>query len=122
MTKRKQQVGRWGEEVAARFLEERGYRILARNLRTAYGEIDLIVEKEGMTVFVEVKARTGEGFGRPEEAITPSKRSHLINAIQAYWQAQPEGQSGWQVDVIAVQGRPGGKELHIEHFENAVTE
>jgi putative endonuclease len=122
MNKRRQQVGRWGEEVAARFLEERGYRILARNLRTAYGEIDLIAYKDGLTIFVEVKARTGTGFGLPEEAITPTKRSHLINAIQAYWQEHPETPGGWQVDVIAVEGRPGGKEPRVEHYENAVTE
>jgi putative endonuclease len=117
---KKQQIGRWGEEVAARYLEERGYRVLRRNHRTPYGEIDLVVQKEQTTVFVEVKARTGEGFGLPESSVTAAKRLHLLRAIQAYWQAQ-EAEGDWRVDVVAVIGRPGEKDVEVEHFENAIT-
>ncbi len=117
---KKQQVGRWGEDVAARHLEERGYRVIGRNFRTPYGEIDLIAQQGGLTVFVEVKARTGGGFGLPEDAVTPSKREHLLSAIQAYWQAQPD-EGEWRVDVVSVRGRPGEKDVEIEHFENALT-
>lgn len=116
---RRQRIGRWGEEVAARYLEERGCRIVARNVRTPYGEIDLIAEQGGVTLFVEVKARTSAAYGLPEESITAAKRTHLLNAIQAYWQMSEAVEGIWQVDVIAIQGRPGDQEVQIEHFENA---
>ena len=117
---KKQAVGRWGEDVAARYLEERGYRVLQRNLRTPYGEIDLVAQLGGTTVFVEVKARTGQGFGLPEASVTPAKRRHLLSAIQAYWQAKEE-EGDWRVDVVAVIGQPGGRDVEVEHFENAIT-
>ena len=120
-TNRKQQVGRWGENVAAYFLEKKGYCIQARNLRTAFGEIDLVAQIEQTTVFVEVKTRTNQDFGMPEQAITQKKRSHLIRAIQAYWSGQVKPEGDWRVDVIAIRGHPGGKEVEIEHFENAIT-
>lgn len=116
----KQQVGRWGERVAAAYLERKGWTILAVNVRSPYGELDIIAWDEKMTVFVEVKARTSGGYGLPEEAITPVKREHMLRAIQAYWQQQAE-EPPWRVDVIAIQGKPGGKDVQIEHFENAIT-
>jgi putative endonuclease len=117
---RKQQVGRWGEQVAADFLINKGWDILERNVRSAYGELDLIARHGDIIVFVEVKARTGAGYGLPEEAVTQDKRDHLLRAIQAYWQAKDE-EPAWRVDVIAIQGRPGAKDVRIEHFENAIT-
>ncbi len=117
----RQQVGRWGETLAAHYLECKGYTVVARNVRTPYGEIDLVAKHAETVVFVEVKARTGEGFGLPEEAITEVKRAHLLNAIQHYWQTNGD-EAAWRVDVIAILGRPGKKEPQIEHFENALTE
>ena len=55
---RNQKVGQWGEQAAADYLSTKGYEIIARNVRTPYGEIDLIAQKDGFTIFVEVKART----------------------------------------------------------------
>jgi putative endonuclease len=117
---RKQRVGRWGENLAAEFLEAKGWTILARNVRSPYGELDLVAQQGSITVFVEVKARTGMGFGLPEAAITALKRDHLLRAIQAYWQQKDE-EPAWRVDVIAIRGRPGAKDVEIEHFENAIT-
>jgi putative endonuclease len=114
-----QRLGKWGENLAAEYLEQKGFQILARNYRTSYGEIDLIASKQGVTVFVEVKTRSGRGFGLPEEAVTPSKQQHLMEAIQAYWQVIGE-EGSWQVDVIAVMRMQGGKDVEIEHFENAI--
>jgi putative endonuclease len=116
----KQQVGRWGENVAAEFLEKKGWLILARNVRSPYGELDLVAQDEKTTVFVEVKARTGGGFGLPEESITSIKRKHLLQAIQAYWQSKDE-EPAWRVDVIAIRGKPVEPAPQIEHFENAIT-
>jgi putative endonuclease len=113
----KQELGRWGELVAARHLEEQGYKVLARNFRTRYGEIDLVALLGETTVFVEVKARSGVGFGLPEESVTATKRAHLLQAIQAYWQNFDQ-EGLWRVDVV---GSPEEKDVQIEHFENAIT-
>src|SRR5512146_1540960 len=114
---RKQSVGRWGEQAAADYLCEHGYVIAARNLRTPYGEIDLVATRDGITVFVEVKARTGTSFGPPEVAVTPRKQAHMLASADYY--AQQDGIDHWQIDVIAVE-RINGK-IEIMHFENALS-
>ena len=116
----KQRLGKWGETAAADFLSRNGYRLVAKNLRTPHGEIDLLVEKDGVTVFVEVKTRSGLGYGRPEEAVTREKQSHLLAAIAYYWQTYPGEETDWRVDVVAVVRRENGKEVEIVHFENAI--
>jgi putative endonuclease len=115
-----QRIGKWGEDIAAKYLEENGYRILQRNFRTHYGELDLIVEKLEVIHFVEVKTRTGLTYGLPEEAVTAAKRAHLLRAVQSYWLTSDQPEGDWQVDVIAVLGRPADKDIQIEHFENAL--
>src|SRR5512142_1931276 len=109
-----QSVGRWGEQAAAAFLAEHGYEILGRNIRTPYGEIDLIARKDGMAIFVEVKARTGKSFGPPEMAVTARKQAHMLACADYY--AQQNAIDHWQIDVVAVE-RAEGK-VDIVHFEN----
>ena len=118
----KQRIGRWGEAVAASYLEQRGYTILARNVRTRQGEIDLVAsDEQGVVVFVEVKARTNAAFGLPEEAVDTRKLEHVFLTAGLFLQEHAElsGQD-WRIDVIAIQGRPGEKveNVQIEHFEN----
>ena len=117
-----QALGRWGEEQAARFLTERGYSILERNVRTPYGEIDLIARQaDGMLIFVEVKARASELYGQPEVSVTPKKKQHLLAAIQTYLQTHPELGENCRCDVIAIRRRSPGEPPEITHFENAVS-
>lgn len=118
----KQRIGRWGETVASYYLEGRGYQILARNVRTNCGEIDLIAQLgQGGLVFVEVKTRTNAHFGLPEEAVDASKLEHIFRAAETYLQNHPEwAEQEWRIDVIAIQGKPGERveDVKIEHFEN----
>jgi putative endonuclease len=116
----KQRLGRWGESLAAKYFEEHGYHILGKNIRTPYGEIDIIVEKDGVIVFVEVKTRSSTGYGMPEEAITRTKREHILAAIAFYWQQAEKPETDWRVDVVAVLRKPNGEEVEVVHFENAV--
>lgn len=120
--KYRQSLGRWGELVAASYLEGEGYAIVDRNARTDYGEIDLIAEKGGVMAFIEVKTRTSERYGNPEEAITAAKREHMLAAAQAYLQAHPEIEGDWRVDVIAIRRTQKNAAPQIVHFENAITE
>lgn len=115
--KTQQRVGRWGEQAAVDYLEKQGYQILARNFRTAHGEVDIIAQQEKSLVFVEVKARSSNRYGFPEYAVTPKKRMHILSAAQKYIHDHPEFQT-WRVDVIAVEAESGVAK--ITHFENVV--
>lgn len=115
MTKHNQLIGKWGEKAAAEYLEGRGYLILDKNIRTPYGEIDIIASLEGIIIFVEVKTRTSRSFGLPEEGLTTRKLAHML-ACAEYYAAEHELDT-WQCDAIAVEGRPGAA-TQIEHFEN----
>jgi putative endonuclease len=119
MSKQRQRIGRWGEDAAAEYLSARGYTILARNVRTTHGEIDIIARLEGLLVFVEVKTRTSSTFGYPEESVTTRKQAHMLAAAEHYFQEHPESGENWQFDVISVEGKPGGKPV-ITHFENVI--
>ncbi len=118
----KQRIGVWGERVAAGYLEKFGFIVLARNVRTPHGEIDLVARAPGgELVFVEVKTRTSGSFGLPEEAVDARKLEHLFRAAEVYLQERPDlADQEWRIDAIAIQGRPGDRveDVHIEHFEN----
>jgi len=113
---RNQDVGQWGERTAADYLTEHGYNILARNVRTSYGEIDLIAEKDGLLIFIEVKTRTSHVYGPPEIAVTARKRQHMQLSAEEY--AQKNGIEHWQIDVVAIVRNNDKPE--ITHFENAM--
>lgn len=118
MTKNNLALGEWGEGKAAEYLEGIGYQILDRNIRTPYGEIDLIAEINSEIVFVEVKTRSSRSFGYPEEAVTSKKMQHMIDSAESYLQEQNDQQKDWRIDVIAIEKLKGKNIPLIEHFEN----
>lgn len=120
MTISRQDLGRWGETHAVDYLQQRGYAILARNVRTPHGEIDIVARKEASIIFVEVKTRRSHSFAYPEDSVTRRKQAYMLSAAEEYLARHPESPDTWQFDVIAVEGRPGGK-VQIEHFENVIS-
>jgi putative endonuclease len=118
VTSQKQIFGQWGEEQAAQYLISQDYEIVDRNVRNEFGELDLIAKKDEQLVFVEVKARRSEDFGFPEEAVTESKKQHILDAAQSYLNEHPQMLGDWRIDVISVQSLKG-KLPEIIHFENA---
>lgn len=115
MTKHNQRVGAWGEEKAAAWLAGMGYEVSRRNVRTPYGEIDIVARKDEIVCFIEVKTLTSTKSFFPEDQITARKRSHMLACAEYY--AAENGIDNWQIDVIAVEGRPGSEPV-IQHFEN----
>ena len=117
------ETGRRGEDAAAEFLEARGYRVMDRNYRFQREEIDVIAFQPnasndgGMIVFVEVKARSGTGFGRPEAAVDKAKQQAIMRVAEAYMHERRLIPSPTRFDVVAVQFGAGAPQ--IEHFENA---
>jgi len=128
MTSRKQSLWKWGEEVAACYLMDRGYQILERNRRTPYGEIDMVTwlpisqpesrDTEGVVVFIEVKTRASTSLGYPEISITPRKQAHMLDAAHHYLVEHPELKADWRIDVIAIQHLKPDHAPAIQHFEN----
>lgn len=114
-------MGKWGEALAADYLIARGCQIVGRNIRTPYGEIDLLAIDGDQTVFVEVKTRTTGTFGAPEVSVTPRKQAHMQAAAEAYLVDHPEMETSWRIDVIAIYGRPGDPAPEIVCFENAIS-
>ena len=117
MSGRNQKIGAWGEGIAVKHLEEHEYTIVTRNARTPYGEIDIVAEKDGITIFVEVKTRTSNKYGPPEIAVTARKQEHMLAAAEHY--AQENKIDHWQINVVAVVGKAGNKP-EIALFENAI--
>lgn len=120
-TPRRQAIGRWGEASAAHYLASQGYEILERNLRTPYGEIDLIARTQDTIVFVEVKARTSASLGPPEVSVGPRKQAHMLACAQSYIQEHPGQAANWRIDVITIQRQAKGQPPVITHFENAIS-
>lgn len=106
-----------GERLAAEFLERKGYRVVARNYRYRRAEIDLIVKKENWLVFVEVKTRSSQVFGYPEEFVDDKKAERILDGADQYLY-----ETGWKgsvrYDIVAVNLGEGDPE--IVHFEDAI--
>jgi putative endonuclease len=117
---RKIAIGKLGESLAAEFLTSKGVKILARNVRSRYGELDIIGSLHGQLIIFEVRTRTSDILGYPEDSINERKRAHLMAAAEAYVQTLAAGTSQWRIDVLAIRLQAGsGPE--IEWFENAVS-
>ena len=99
------------------YLTKHGYEVIARNFRTPYGEIDIVARQSDVFIFVEVKTRTSNTMGLPEEAITTRKREHMLAAADHY--AAENHIDHWQIDVIAIEGKPPAPPT-ITYFENAI--
>ncbi len=121
MQKSPQQIrlGKLGEDIACVFLFKNGYKILQRNFKARYGELDIIALHENTLVFIEVKTRTNLRFGTPEEAITPRKLHELIQTAQYYVILHPELPKLMRIDVIGIMMDEITEEVQrITHTEN----
>lgn len=117
----RKKLGQRGEELAAAYLEKRGYVVRERNWRCPAGEIDIVAEDGDCLVFVEVRTRRGRKYGTPEESVTPSKQTKLVEVAQTYLQ-EHSWDGDWRIDVVAVEMTAGGKLLRVGLIENAVTD
>jgi putative endonuclease len=110
-------TGRRGEDLAAAFLLEKGYRLLERNWRTRAGEIDIICEDNGVIVFCEVKARRSKRCGTGAESVNHRKQIKLVQIATRYLQKNGKLESRCRFDVLEIDLEMG-KEA-VRHIENA---
>jgi putative endonuclease len=106
------------ERAAEKALGAEGYRVLARNFRTRAGEIDFVAEEKGLLCFIEVKGRSGEGFGPPAEAVTAEKRRRIFHAAEVYLQRRRGRRPTCRFDVASILEAPGA-EPKIEIMRDA---
>jgi len=115
---RLQFLGKEGEKRALDFLLRNGYSIHDTNYRTPLGEIDIVAEKKGIVVFIEVKTRIGDKKGKPYEAITYHKIRHLKRAIQFYLMSKNKKRNPLRIDVISIELNTDKSIKKLQHFEN----
>lgn len=115
---RQKTLGKFGEDCAAKFLEEHGYTIVARNFRIRSAEIDIIAQIDGVIVFVEVKARSNIRHGLPSEAVTLRKQKKIIEAAGVFLQDENFCDCACRFDVVEI-FLDGQRVEEINHIENA---
>ena len=111
--------GNEGERLAARHLRRQGYKILARQYRTALGELDLIARDGACVVFVEVKTRRSTEAGLPVEAVDRNKQAQLTRLALAYLKRHRLLDSPARFDIVAIVWAAGSREPEITHYRNA---
>ena len=115
----KRLLGQFGEERAARYLRQKGYRILARNYRCRMGEIDIIACRGDYVAFVEVKLRKDDSFAAAREFVTRAKQQRILRTA-GLWLSQHETEHQPRFDVSEVYAPQGEKgPVRIEHLEDA---
>lgn len=114
----KSELGKYGEELAKKLLEKKGYKFLERNFRRRHGEVDLIMQDKDTWVFVEVKTRSNKKFGEPIESVTPFKIKHIRYCANMYLYMKQEEDRQIRFDVVEIMIYPG-KEPVFRHVVNA---
>jgi len=109
-------LGREGEDIAADFLRKKGFRIIEKNYRTPFGEIDIIAQDKSVVVFVEVKTRSGIAFGYPFEAVNPKKREKIRKVALCFMKRQKK-EFAARFDVLSIYFEHGKHQ--IEHIQDA---
>lgn len=115
MSLERQKLGRYGEMLACEFLMRRGYKIIDKNYRTRGGEIDIIAKEGEVLVFVEVKTRTNNKFGAPEEAIDFYKQNKLAKTAEYYLVYHNVPETDYRIDAIAIEIDLRDKKAKIRH-------
>ena len=112
-----QSIGQWGEEIAQSYILRKGYQIMETNFRFSHGEVDIIAMKNNMLVFIEVKTRSSDYFGHPEEFVTNRKEKYMAEVAPLYMEKIGHM---WEIrfDIISII-RFGHEQYRIRHFEDA---
>lgn len=113
--KHNQQFGKLGEDIAAGYLERKGYKILERNYRFGKVELDIVCEYKGELIVVEVKTRTSDVMAYPERAVGKSKQRNIRLATEDFME-EHQYRGSVRFDIVSV---VKGEKFEIEHFEDA---
>lgn len=118
-TNKRAALGQRGEDLAAEHLRKAGYRIVERNVRTRYGEIDIVAEDGGCIVFVEVRT-VASSLMAPEESVNWRKQRRIASLGMRFLQEHGKSHAEWRADVVAIEIGGDGAPKRVEHYINAV--
>lgn len=111
------ELGKYGEEKAVEYLEKQGYEIIARNFRSARGEIDIIARDEDFIIFIEVKLRRSQKYGPPQSAVDYRKQEKIKKVTEYFLLKQGLRNERIRFDVISIEIEAG--KVKLKHFKNA---
>jgi len=119
LSKQRINLGKSGEDLAAKVLQKKGLKIITRNFRNKFGEIDIIAKDNETLVFVEVKTRASARFGLPEEAVTEAKQQQVIRVASSYLSQHKLLNVPVRFDVVAITIKGGKPEINhlVSAFE-----
>lgn len=116
----KHEIGKTGEDIAVKYLKEKGYKIIERNFLCKQGEIDIISKDKEEYVFIEVKTRSNESYGKPKEAVDKIKKKHIYKSTEYYVFLKKLENKPIRIDVIEIYKK---KEKYLlNHIKQAITE
>lgn len=115
-------IGALGEAIALKYLLLHGYQHIGSNFTIRGGEVDLIMRKDGILVFVEVKTRSSLQFGSGLEAITPQKKRLLLKTSRQFLEKYQEVFSDWQIDSVVIMLSNSGARAKVQHHKNIFSE
>jgi len=118
---KRQELGAAGEKLARAFLKKKGYKIIETNFRCRHGEIDIITRKGGSVVFVEVRTKSSDAFGTPEESVTRQKRERLVATALTYLTNHSDLPEDWRIDLLAIETDRSGRVKRVSLIENAIS-
>jgi len=117
MSADRQAFGELGERIAERWLRRQGWRVVQRRFRAGHRDIDLVVERDDLVVFVEVKARRGAEFGDPVEAVNWNKQRQLVRSASVWIDRHGRRSESYRFDVVGVLVE--GERVRVRHVANA---
>ena len=119
MSKRKKNLGKLGEQLAKKLLQNKGYKFIIENFHCRFGEIDLIFQDKETLVFVEVKTRWSNKFGIPEEAITPRKIKSIVKTGEYFKTLHSQLSKSLRIDAVAIELTPDNFKLKsVRHIKS----
>lgn len=113
------QTGKIGEDIAQKYLKKQGYKILERNFKTKYAEIDLVARQKNELVFVEVRTKKGEAFGTPEESLNQRKLRKLWWNARGYTN-KIRWQGPYRIDAVCIVLNLDNSFVRLNHYQNIV--
>ena len=119
MTTHNQRMGVLGEQIAARWLTRKGWRVVYRRFRNGRRDIDIVVQRDSLIAFVEVKARSGAEFGDPVEAVDHRKQRELAKSAHVWIDRHGRAEESYRFDVVGV--LVTGSRVRVRHVEGAFT-
>jgi putative endonuclease len=117
MSAARQAFGQLGERIAERWLRQRGWHVVERRFRNGRRDIDLVVRRESTVAFVEVKARKGDDFGGPVEAVHWRKQRELKRSAQVWIDRHGQPPEDYRFDIVGV--LVSGDRVRVRHIQDA---